>query len=198
MNEAQAILRPAPFQGFSQAILRLVGWQIIGRFPDEPKYIVIGAPHTSNLDFFFMLFLKGATSLDLHWIGKSSLFRKPLGTIMRKLGGIPVNRRSQNNFVAQIVQLFQSKDQMIIAISPEGTRSKAKYWRSGFYYMALGAQVPVVLVSIDYPSRSLEIGPMLQPSGDIESDFMVIRKFYSGKLGKYPKEQGEIQTRHLL
>jgi 1-acyl-sn-glycerol-3-phosphate acyltransferase len=179
-------------QVISLMIIRLRRWQIVGRFPDQLKYIAIGAPHTTNWDFVQMLLLKGATGVNLHWVGKDSLFRWPFGSFMKRLGGIPVNRSMRNNFVEQIVDLFREHEQLAIAIAPEGTRGKSHYWKTGFYYMAAGAQVPIQLVAIDYASRSLEIGPLLAPNLGIERTFELIRKFYQDKKGKYPALQGEI------
>jgi 1-acyl-sn-glycerol-3-phosphate acyltransferase len=196
MNQAQSITRRrTPTQALCQALLRLQGWQIIGLLPDIPKYLVVAAPHTTNWDFFYALMLKGATGVNLQWVGKDSLFRWPVGVLMKWLGGIPVNRRSRNNFVDQMVELFQSSDHLALAIAPEGTRKKAHYWKTGFYHMATGAQVPIVLIAIDYATRTLEIGPSLLPSGDIDNDFEMIRKFYEGKQGKYPAKQGSVQLR---
>jgi 1-acyl-sn-glycerol-3-phosphate acyltransferase len=193
MNQVRAITPRLTFlQAISLSFLRLRRWRIVGRFPDESKYIVIGAPHTTNWDFLQMLLLKGATGVNLHWIGKDSLFRWPLGRVMKWLGGIPVDRKARNNFVDQIVDQFRGHEQLSIAIAPEGTRSKSHYWKTGFYYMAAGAQVPIQLVAIDYRSRALEIGPLLAPNLGIEKTFELIRKFYQGKQGKYPRRQGEI------
>jgi 1-acyl-sn-glycerol-3-phosphate acyltransferase len=196
MNQTQLLTRQrTPTQAICQALLRLQRWQIIGLFPVPPKCIVVGAPHTTNWDFYYMLLLKGATGVDLRWIGKEALFRWPFGGFMKWLGGIPVNRRIRNQLVDQMVELFQNYDRLALAITPEGTRSKAHYWKTGFYHIAMGVQAPVVLVAIDYSSRSLEFGPLLVPSGDIEKDFEIIRKFYTGKQGKYPVQQGEIRLR---
>jgi 1-acyl-sn-glycerol-3-phosphate acyltransferase len=196
MNQAQSITRRRnPTQALCQALLRLQRWQIIGFLPDIPKYLVVAAPHTTNWDFFYALMLKGATGVNLQWVGKDSLFRWPVGVLMKWLGGIPVNRRSRNNFVDQMVELFQSSDHLALAIAPEGTRKKAHYWKTGFYHMATGAQVPIVLIAIDYATRTLEIGPSLLPSGDIANDFEMIRKFYEVKQGKYPAKQGTVQLR---
>ena len=196
MNQVKAIEKRQTFlQGLSQAILAIFGWQIIGLFPDEDKYIIVGAPHTTNWDFVFMLLLRYAAGINIHFVGKSSLFRWPFGFFMRRLGGIPVDRTSRNKFVEQIIDLINRNDQLILAITPEGTRGKTTYWRSGFYYMALGANVPILLVSIDYQQRQIEIGPLIHPSGDIQNDFSSMRKFYAGKKGKYPFKQGEIRLR---
>lgn len=114
---------------------------------------------------------------------------------MRWLGGIPVNRRSRNNFVEQIVETFRQQEELVIAIAPEGSRGSTVYWKTGFYYIALGAQVPIALGFIDYPNRVVGIGPAFIPSGDIQADFSVIKDFYTGKKGKYPHRQGEVQLR---
>jgi len=193
MNQVQTISpRLTPMQVVSLSILRLRRWRIVGRFPDQSKYIVLGAPHTTNWDFVQMLLLKGATGVNLQWIGKDSLFRWPFGGLMKWLGGIPVNRKVRNNFVDQMVDQFREREQLTIGIAPEGTRKKSHYWKTGFYYMAAGAQVPIQLVAIDYGSRSLEIGPLLAPNLGIEKTFELIRKFYQDKKGKFPKLQGEI------
>jgi len=182
-----------PLQALSQAVLRLARWRIIGSFPALPKYIIIGAPHTTNWDFFYMLLIKGRTGVNIHWLGKDSLFRRPFEGLMKWLGGIPVNRQLRKNLVDQIVDQFQSRQELKIAVTPEGTRSRSGHWKTGFYYMALGANVPIQLVSISYPTRILEIGPLLIPTGTIEMDFEVIRQFYKDKIGKYPEKQGEVR-----
>ena len=196
MNQVQTLSqRQNPVQSICLAILKIRRWKIIGSFPLIPKYLVVGAPHTSNWDWVNTILLKGASGVDIHWVGKDSLFRWPLGTLMKRLGGIPVNRRERANFTDQIIELFNSRSQLAIAIAPEGTRGKSTYWRSGFYYMAVGAQVPIQLVAMDYKNRTLEIGPLFSPSGEIDKDFTIIRKFYEGVQGKYPKHQGEIRLR---
>lgn len=193
MNQIQTMdNRPSFMKGFSLAICRLIRWRIIGSFPPIPKYLVIGAPHTSNWDFFYLLLVKGVTGVNLHWVGKDSLFHWPIGGLMRWLGGIPVNRRKRNNFVDQIVALYAENSQLVVGVTPEGTRSKSSYWRSGFYYMALGARIPIQLIGIDYRTRTLEIGTLLSPSGDIERDFAIIQNFYSDRKGKYPHKQGAV------
>jgi 1-acyl-sn-glycerol-3-phosphate acyltransferase len=196
MNQVQLLnSQRSPAQVISQALLRRQKWQLIGAFPDLPKFITVGAPHTTNWDFYYMLLIKVITGVDLRWVGKDSLFRWPFGGLMKRLGGIPVNRRSSNNFVDQMVELFKANNSLALAITPEGTRSKTHYWRTGFYRMAVGAQVPIVLVAIDYSTRTIEIRPAFTPSGDIEKDFDLIRDFYAGKSGKYPTQQGKIQLR---
>jgi len=112
---------------------------------------------------------------------------------MRSIGAIPVNRRERANFVDQVVKKFDEYDELVIGISPEGTRKKTSHWRTGFYYIALKADVPIVMAYFDYKNKVCGIGPSIKPTGDIQADFMVIREFYSGIVGKHPQKQGEIE-----
>jgi 1-acyl-sn-glycerol-3-phosphate acyltransferase len=136
-------------QFLAQAILKLVGWEATGSFPNISKFILVGAPHTSNWDFPLAMLLMFAKGVRFNWIGKASLFRWPIGGLFHRLGGIPVKRDLTNNFVQQIVETFEQSTHLIIAISPEGTRSLVKRWKTGFYYMSVGAKVPLVLGFID-------------------------------------------------
>ncbi len=174
-------------------VLDLLSWRVDVMIPEARKYIVIGAPHTTGWDLFYLVLLKLSTGIDLKWIGKDTLFKWPLGGFMRWLGGIPVKRHSKNNFVEQIAEQYRHQEQLAIAIAPEGSRGKTAHWRTGFYYIALAADVPIVLGFIDYPSKVVGIGPSLLPSGDIQADFAKIKAFYSGKTGRYPERQGEIR-----
>ena len=192
MNDKQSY---ALSQSFARAVLRLFGWRVEAKLPDARKYIVIGAPHTSNWDLPLTLLVRNAIGLKLHWIAKDTAFRWPLGGLMKGLGGIPVNRRSRNNFVDQIVELFQKHADLIIAIAPEGTRSMVGYWRSGFYHMAVGAGVPIAMGFLDYGRKVGGIGPSFYPTGDIQADFIAIREFYAGIVGRHPHRQGEIKLR---
>ena len=182
-------------QILAKTILRLVSWKLEVTLPPDPKFVLVGAPHTSTLDLFYTLLMTHATGIQLHWIGKDSLFRWPLGGLMRWLGGIPVNRRSSNNFVQQIVDLYNQSERLIIAIAPEGTRGKADYWKTGFYYIALGAGVPIALGFIDYHERVVGIGPCLYPTGDIQTDFVKLNEFYSNVTGRHPEKQGEVRIK---
>jgi 1-acyl-sn-glycerol-3-phosphate acyltransferase len=182
-------------QYLAQAILRKMSWELDVTLPANPKYVVVGAPHTSNMDFIYMLLLMFATGIKLRWIGKHTLFKSPLGSLMRKLGGIPVDRRKKNKFVEKIIDEINQHDEFVVAIAPEGTRSKSKYWRTGFYYIALGAGVPIVLGFIDYKDNVVGFGPSLYPSGDIQADFIQIKDFYASKTGKYPHLQGPLELR---
>lgn len=188
-----------PTRRFSQplaaAILRLLSWKLDVNSPSVNKYVVVGAPHTSNWDFLYFLLLVHATGIKLNFVAKDSLFHWPLGGVMRRLGGIPVNRRVKNNFVNQMIVEYKCRQQLAITIAPEGTRGKTEYWRTGFYYIALGAKVPIFLGFIDYRNKVIGIGPSLSPSGDIQSDFTFIRKFYATKTGRHPGLQGNVNIR---
>jgi 1-acyl-sn-glycerol-3-phosphate acyltransferase len=179
-------------QRLAHFILRLIGWRTHVIRPHTSKFVLIGAPHTSNWDFGILLLLIAADQLPIRFMGKDSLFRGPLGLLMRSLGGIPVNRRERTKLVDQIVAKFEEYDDFIIGIAPEGTRSKTKHWKTGFYYIALKAKVPIAMAYLDYGNKIIGVGPNFMPSGDLEADFEIIRDFYTGVVGKNPKKQGEI------
>ncbi len=128
-------------------------------------------------------------------MGKDSLFQGPLGVFFRALGAIPVNRQKSTNLVEQIAAKYDEYDDLIIGLSPEGTRKKTGYWRTGFYYIALKADVPIVMAYIDYQNKVVGLGPSLRPTGDIETDFEEIKNFYSGIVGKNPSKQGQIRLK---
>lgn len=177
------------------ATLRYKSWRLDVNMPVEPKFVLVGAPHTSGMDLFYALLLAHGTGIKMHWIGKDSLFRWPLGGPMRWLGGIPVQRHSSQNFVQQVVDIFNRQERLVIAIAPEGTRGRADYWKTGFYYIAQGAGVPIALGFVDYKDKVVGIGPTIYPSGDIQADFVQIKAFYAGKTGRNPHLQGEARIR---
>lgn len=180
-------------QKISRLILHLVGWRINVILPQYSSYVLIGAPHTSNWDFVIMMLLTTAEGIPIHWMGKDSLFWGPLGFVMRLLGAIPVNRDKSTNLVDQIVSRFKKNKELIIVLAPEGTRSKTSRWRSGFYYIALKANVPIVMSYADYKNKVCGIGPVINPTGDIKADFRIIRNFYTGITGRYPEKQSAIE-----
>ncbi len=182
-------------QRVARGALRLVGWTLVDEPAERPpKYVLIGAPHTSNWDFpIGMLGLIGL-GVKRNWVGKHTLFRPPLGWLMRALGGVPLDRTKRHNFVEQVVAAFHASDEMVIALTPEGTRSYTPGWKTGFYYIALGAGVPIILGFIDYPRRSLGLGPVFRPSGDLDADLERIRDFYADKTGKRPENKSEIRA----
>ena len=178
---------------FANKLLTLFGWRAVGAMPDVPKSVLIVAPHTSNWDFPVMLALAVALGIKTTWMGKHTLFRPPFGFLMRRLGGLPINRGASHNIVEQAVQSFRERDRLTLAILPEGTRQRAPYWKSGFYHIANGARAPIVLGFADYARKVGGIGPVFMPSGDIEADMALIRDFYIGMIGKRPEQFGEIR-----
>ncbi len=166
--------------------LGIFGWRLEGGFPDLPKFVVIGAPHTSNWDFYFAMAGMFALGLRASWLGKASLFRGPAAWYMRWLGGIPVRRDRHEGVVEDTVEAFRAREQLVVGLSPEGTRKKVKRWRTGFYHIAAGAKVPVVLVALDYANRVIRLGPAVTPTGNLRADMALIRGHYAKVQGKHP------------
>jgi 1-acyl-sn-glycerol-3-phosphate acyltransferase len=179
-------------RGLSLAFLKLTGWRVEGHLPaDCPKCVVIAAPHTSNWDLPNMLLAGFALRANLYWMGKRSIFKPPFGAFMRWLGGIAVNREKSNNLVAASVEAIRAAPGALqLVVPPEGTRSKVRYWKTGFYYIAHGAGVPIVLSYMDYAQKVSGIGPVFHPTGDIERDMERIKAFYAPFKGKNPDQSG--------
>lgn len=175
--------------------LRLFGWQLLGNPPDLNKFIILAAPHTSNWDAVTMLAMAKMYRIRIHWVGKHTLFKWPFGKFMRRLGGVPVDRRSPQNSVQQLAAEFGSRDEMRLAITPEGTRSHAAYWKSGFYFIACEAQVPIVLGLLDYKEKVGGLYEVIHPTGDIHADMEKIRSFYADAQGKHADKFGPIRLR---
>lgn len=166
-------------------------WKKEGQVPDVPKFVMIAAPHTSNWDLPLTLILSLAFRMKVFWLGKHTIFRPPFGSLFKWLGGIPVDRRQANDLVTQCVHTFKSSARMIMIIPPEGTRSKVRYWKTGFYYIAHGAGVPIALGYIDYKLKAGGIGPAVTTTGNIEADMVKIREFYADVTGKNPHQWTE-------
>jgi 1-acyl-sn-glycerol-3-phosphate acyltransferase len=177
-------------RGLAFSFLKVFGWRLEGRLPDVDKLVVIAAPHTSNWDLPVLLSLAFALRAKACWLGKHSLFRWPFGFLFRWMGGIPVYRSTSQNMVAQSVEMFRNSEKLILTIPPEGTRSKVSYWKTGFYYIALGAEIPISMAFIDYKRKASGVGPTLYPTGNIEADMEVIRNFYATVTAKYPDKAG--------
>lgn len=165
----------------ARGIFRLLGWRFDGQFPPELRQaVVIGAPHTSNWDLPYALLAAFALGLKVHWLGKVQIFRFPFGGLMRWLGGIPVDRSRSNNLVDAAVQCFrESSKPLLLIVPPEGTRSAVREWKTGFYYIALGAQVPVVMAYMDHSLRLCGASKVFIPTGDAEADIASIRAYYA-------------------
>jgi 1-acyl-sn-glycerol-3-phosphate acyltransferase len=177
----------------ARLILKLSGWRTHVIPTHTSRYVLIGAPHTSNWDFILALALMTIERIPIRIMGKDSLFRWPMGVFMRAIGAIPVNRRERTSLVDQVVAKFDEHKDLIIGISPEGTRGLTSRWRTGFYYIALKARVPIVMAYLDYKNKVIGLGPSIKPTGDIQADFEKIREFYSGIIGKFPRKQGKIE-----
>lgn len=163
--------------------LRLSGWRVEGQLPADSRYVLIGAPHTSNWDFPLALGVCFACNVKIYWMGKSSLFRGLAGPVMRWLGGIPVNRDKPGGLVGQMITAFGRQPELVLAIPPEGTRSRVSEWKTGFYYIAQRAGVPVLPVYVDGARKVVGIAPLFYPTGDLEGDLLKIRAIYAGKQG---------------
>jgi 1-acyl-sn-glycerol-3-phosphate acyltransferase len=166
---------------FSITFLKLTGWKIEGSLPSEAaKCVLIAAPHTSNWDLPYTLMVAFALRLNVRWMGKQSIFKPPFSDVMQWLGGIAVNRDQSTNLVAASSNaITQADDHFQLVVPPEGTRSKVTYWKTGFYYIALGAKVPIVMAYLDFKNKRTGLGPMLYPCGDIDKDMLEIKAFYA-------------------
>ena len=173
-------------RAFSVTYLKLTGWKVQGSLPPEcAKSVFIAAPHTSNWDLPYTLMVAFALRLNIYWMGKEQIFKPPFRGLMQWLGGISVNRQQATNMVAASVEAIVAADGPVqLIVPPEGTRSKVRYWKTGFYYIALGAKVPIVMAYMDYEKKISGLGPVFMPTGDIEADMVKIKAFYAPFKGK--------------
>lgn len=165
--------------------LKILGWRVEGKVPDIKKYVIIAAPHTTNWDFPITLAMTFVLKMKIYWMGKAAIFRWPFGSAGLWLGGIPIDRSQSLNVVEQSVRAFKEMDNLIMVIPPEGSRKKVSYWKTGFYHIAEGAKVPIVLGYLDYRRKVGGIGPTFYPTGRIEEDMQKIKAFYANVTGKY-------------
>ena len=163
--------------------LKLAGWEAKGKPPTEESYVLVAAPHESNIDLLVLLCIAFVLDFKLYWMGKDSLFKGPLGPIMRWLGGVPVDRSKTNNLVDQMVSNFETINGLVLTVTPEGTRSKVARWKTGFYHIAVGAKVPIATGFVDYENKVSGFGPTCYPCGDLEKDLAEIQGFYSTIVG---------------
>jgi 1-acyl-sn-glycerol-3-phosphate acyltransferase len=171
---------------FSMAFLRLSGWRVEGALPpNTAKSVLIAAPHTSNWDLPYTLMVCFVLRLTPYWMGKASIFRAPFGGLMRWLGGIAVDRSKSNNLVAASAEAIRAADfSLQLIVPPQGTRSQERQWKTGFYYIAQAAQVPIVLAYMDYANKRSGLGPVYVPTGDMAADLAAIQAFYAPFKGK--------------
>lgn len=191
-------MTPAPrkvLPRLAKAWLRLTGWKLAGAPPSIPKFVLI-SQHTSNWDGWYFLLFALAFDIRPSWIGKHTLFRGPLGPLARWLGGIPVERSASHDLVAQLSDAFRSRDHLVLAMAPEGTRRRVEHWKSGFYHVARSANVPIVLGRLDYRRREGGFSEqLLRPSGDLKADMDRIRAFYAGATPCKPEQASPIRLK---
>jgi 1-acyl-sn-glycerol-3-phosphate acyltransferase len=171
---------------------RLTGWKIVGHPPDEPKYVAIAYPHTSNWDFFVYLAVIGHFGLEMRFLMHEGLFVGPLGWVFRRMGGIPVQGGSKE-IVSKLVTAFNNADELRLAVAPEGTRAGGSTWKTGFWRIADGAGVPVAMAFVDSRKKQMGFGPSLGIDGDIDGWMERARTFYADKQGLKPQNRGPIE-----
>ncbi|MFP2997654.1 lysophospholipid acyltransferase family protein [Spongiivirga sp. MCCC 1A20706] len=166
---------------------KLLGWKLEGEVPNISKCVMVVAPHTHWLDFLLGLLIRAALKEEINFIGKESLFKPPFGWFFRWMGGAPIARSKKKNQVQQIVEIFESKSKFRLALAPEGTRKKVDEWKTGFYYIAKAAKVPVIKIAFDFGKKTIKIADPVKMTDNMEADIAEIMKFYEGVKGKIPK-----------
>lgn len=166
--------------------LRLWGWHFAGALPEIPRFIIVVAPHTSNWDFPLGVAAMFSLDLRIHWFGKDTLFRPPLGWLFRALDGRPVRRAQHEGVVREVAEVIRSEPQFLLALAPEGTRKPVTKWRTGFYHIAAAAEIPVVPVWFDWEAHEIGIGPPMMPTGDIQKDLAHLQSYYRRGMARNP------------
>ena len=179
-------------QRLCRILFRLVGWRTEGVVPAERRFVLIAAPHTSNWDAVVMLLAARIFQLDLAWFIKESWFFFPLGSLLRALGAVPIDRSARHGVVDRAIERFAASKELILAVPPEGTRKRAPTWKTGFYHIAHGAHVPIVLGYLDYGRKVAGLGPAFTPTGNLHADFEVFRAFYSNVTARFPAKVGPV------
>ncbi|MDR0969252.1 MAG: 1-acyl-sn-glycerol-3-phosphate acyltransferase [Lentimicrobiaceae bacterium] len=176
-------------KSISKIVVKISGWKIIGELPKEiKKCVIIVAPHTSMWDFVIGRLVYWTFDVPVRFLIKKEMFDNPFGWLLKKFGGIPVNRGKQNNMIDYVTKLFDRFEKLNVVITPEGTRKFTRHWKKGFYYIALKANVPIAIAFIDYGKKEGGFGPMLYPSGNFDADFKIIEDFYKTKTARHPKQ----------
>jgi len=170
----------------SNSIMRLAGWRVDGNVPGLSKFIIIGAPHTSNWDFILFLGIVFRLKINVSYMGKVELFRSPIGWFFYYCGGIPVDRSKSTGLVEQTVEACQKAEHFILVIAPEGTRHGVKEWKRGFYHIAKGAEIPIVLAKVDGRLKTVHVGQVFYPTEDMETDMKAIQDSFKGLVGIRP------------
>jgi 1-acyl-sn-glycerol-3-phosphate acyltransferase len=168
-------------------MMRVRGWRFEGAVPNEPKMVLVVAPHTSNWDFLTGLWAKFALQLKASFLGKHTLFWWPLGVFLRSIGGIPIDRSKPAGIAGDSARAFDRSERLMLVIAPEGTRSKSRRWKSGFYRVAVAAKVPILLIAFDYPRKVIRLGPLFRPTGDYDEDLPRIQSHFNADMARRPE-----------
>jgi 1-acyl-sn-glycerol-3-phosphate acyltransferase len=177
--------RPSVARRLARWLFRIGGWRFVGELPDVSKLVLIGAPHSSWWDGVWGLLAKVALGVDISFMAKRELFFFPLGSVLRRLGGVPIERDATHGVVEQTVERFRQAGHLWIGIAPEGTRKRVTRWKSGFWHIARQAGVPILPIYFHYPHKTIGVGPLLAPSADIEADLARLRAFYAPWKGRH-------------
>jgi 1-acyl-sn-glycerol-3-phosphate acyltransferase len=182
-----------PLRLLSLVLLKILGWQLQGELPATRKFVMIAAPHTSNWDAFYMIMVSFVFRINLYWMGKHTLFKPPFGFLTRFIGGVPIDRRASLGMVEQSALVLKNASEMVLAVPPEGSRSNVTYWKTGFYYIAHQAGVPIVLGFLDFRRKLTGVGPAILPTGNLTEDIEQIKAFYEPMAGKHSRKTSTIQ-----
>ncbi|MCP4168911.1 MAG: glycerol acyltransferase [Chloroflexi bacterium] len=182
---------PLPLRWISSLLLKVLGWELIGSSRGAPKFVV-ATRHTSAWDVILGLAGGYASGVRPRWLVKKEAITGIVGRMILLAGGIPVDRSQQSNVVDQMADLFAEQDHCVLYVAPEGTRGKAGYWRTGFYYIALAANVPIVCAYLDYKEKKVGFTEQLYVSGDLEADMEIIHTWFANMTPKYPDQVGKI------
>lgn len=170
-------------------LYRRHGWKAEGVVPEPRRFVIIAAPHTSNWDFVYFIGLTQSLGITPHFMAKTSLFRWPVTNFMLDMGGVPVDRNKGGNYVQAMIDEFARRDEFMLTIAPEGTRGSVQQWRTGFYHIALGAGVPMVVGMMDYGKKTGGLGPVIWPTGDYEADMAKVTELYASVTPKHPAKR---------
>jgi 1-acyl-sn-glycerol-3-phosphate acyltransferase len=174
---------------FAKIMMRLAGWRVEGTLPDLPKFVLIGAPHTSNWDFVLFLGVIFSLRANVRFMGKAELFRFPIGWFFRYCGGVPVDRKKSTGLVEQMVKASNESEKFILTIAPEGTRHHVPEWKRGFYHIAKSAGIPIVMAVVDGRHKTVRIGQVFHLTEDIEADIKSIQEVFTGVVGIHPRRK---------
>jgi 1-acyl-sn-glycerol-3-phosphate acyltransferase len=193
VSELPPVPAAVPRQGgpvsraLGRAILAALRWRVGGTVPDLAKCVLVAAPHTSNWDFVVGIAAKQALALRVHWLGKHTLFRWPFAGLLRRLGGIPVDREAAEGIVGTAVGWFARERQLFVGVTPEGTRSRVERWKSGFHRIAVGAGVPILPIRLDWSRRMVELLPLFMPTPDYEADLERLQALFTAEMARDPQ-----------